>query len=122
MYAVIESGGKQQTVEKGRRIKVEKLDAKPGETVELPVLLISGDGETMIGAPQVDGASVKAKVIKQDKARKVVVFKYKRKIGYRRKQGHRQPYTLLEITDIVTPGGSNSTAEAAENSTAEAAE
>lgn len=104
MYAIIESGGKQQRVEKGNLIKVEKLDVEPGAEVELPVLLLSGDGETVIGQPKVEGACVKAKVIRQDKARKVIVFKYKPKISYRKKQGHRQPYTLLEVTEIVAPG------------------
>ena len=105
MYAIIESGGKQQTVTKGQRIKVEKLDANVGDEVTLPVLLISGDGTTIIGQPQVEGASVKGKVIEQGKDKKVIVFHYKPKKDYRKKNGHRQPFTKIEVTEIVAPGG-----------------
>lgn len=105
MYAIIESGGKQQRVEKGDRIKVEKLDVNVGDEVTLPVLLISDEGSTLIGQPHVEGAQVEGRVIEQGKDKKVVVFHYKPKKDYRKKAGHRQPFTKIEVTGIVTPGG-----------------
>lgn len=102
MYAVIETGGKQYRVQEGDVIFVEKINAEEGETVDLSkVLLVSKDGEVKIGKPYVDGAKVEAKVLGHGKAKKIVVFKYKPKKNYRKKQGHRQPYTKLQIEKIV---------------------
>lgn len=100
MYAIIETGGKQYTVEAGNKIRVEKLDAKEGDVVTFDkVVFVSGD-EPKVGTPYVEGAKVEAKVLAQDKAKKVVVYKYKAKKNERKKRGHRQPYTLVEITGI----------------------
>lgn len=100
MYAIIETGGKQYIVEAGDKIKVEKLDAKEGDKVTFDkVLFVSGD-DAKVGAPFVDGAKVEAKVLAQGKAKKVVVYKYKSKKNERKKNGHRQPYTLVEISGI----------------------
>ena len=100
MYAVIETGGKQYRVCQGDKIKVEKLDIKEGEKVTFDkVLFVSGD-EPKVGAPFVDGAKVEAKVLAQGKNKKVVVYKYKSKKNERKKNGHRQPYTLVEISGI----------------------
>lgn len=101
MYAVVLTGGKQYKVEEGDVIFVEKLDAAEGETVTLDKVLITSNGtETTIGAPYVDGATVTAKAVKNGKAKKIIVYKYKPKKGYHKKQGHRQPYTKLEIQKI----------------------
>ena len=100
MYAIIETGGKQLKVEVGQTIFVEKLEVAEGETVVFDKVLFIGDKTSKIGAPYVEGASVTAKVEKQGKEKKVIVFKYKSKANYRRKQGHRQPYTCLTITAI----------------------
>ncbi|MDU2374173.1 MULTISPECIES: 50S ribosomal protein L21 [Peptoniphilus] len=100
MYAIIETGGKQYTVEAGNKIRVEKLDAKEGDVVTFDkVVFVSGD-EPKVGTPYVEGAKVEAKVLAQDKAKKVIVYKYKAKKNERKKKGHRQPYTLVEITGI----------------------
>ena len=101
MYAVLTTGGKQYRVSEGDVLFVEKLNAEVDSTVELTeVLAVSKDGELKVGAPVVEGAKVVAKVLAQGKAKKVVVFKYKRKKDYRRKNGHRQPKTELKIIDI----------------------
>lgn len=101
MYAVLTTGGKQYRVSEGDVLFVEKLNAEVDSTVELTeVLAVSKDGELKVGAPTVEGAKVVAKVLAQGKAKKVVVFKYKRKKDYRRKNGHRQPYTKLVIETI----------------------
>ena len=100
MYAVIRTGGKQHRVEKGERLKVEKLDGDVGAVVKIDdVLLIGGEGDPKIGRPKVSGAMVTAKIVAQGKDKKVDVFKATAK-GYRRMLGHRQPYTELEITGI----------------------
>ena len=101
MYAVLSTGGKQYRVQEGDVIFVEKLNAEVDSTVELTeVLAVAKDGEIKVGAPVVEGAKVVAKVLAQGKAKKVVVFKYKRKKDYRRKNGHRQPYTKIVIEKI----------------------
>ena len=101
MYAIIETGGKQYDVRVGDTIKVEKLDANPGENVTFDkVLLVSGEGAPKIGAPYVSGAAVTASVLAQGKAKKVIVFKYKAKKGYQKKKGHRQPFTTLRVEAI----------------------
>ena len=100
MYAIIETGGKQYNVEAGNKLRVEKLDAKEGDVVTFDkVVFVSGD-EPKVGTPYVEGAKVEAKVLAQDKAKKVVVYKYKAKKNERKKKGHRQPYTLVEISGI----------------------
>ena len=100
MYAIIETGGKQYKVEEGDVIFVEKLDAEVDSTYTFDKVLVIGGDEAKIGAPVVEGATVSAKVLKQGKDKKVIVFKYKPKKNYRRKQGHRQPYTKLQIEKI----------------------
>ena len=101
MYAVIKTGGKQYRVQQGDVIFVEKLDAQAGDTVTFDeVLLVSGEAGTTVGAPTVAGAKVEGKVDAQVKSRKIVVYKYKAKKNERKKQGHRQPYTKVEITAI----------------------
>lgn len=100
MYAVVKTGGKQYRVQEGDVLFVEKLDVAVDSTVELTEVLAVG-GETLnVGAPLVEGAKVVAKVLAQGKAKKVTVFKYKRKKDYRRKNGHRQPYTKLVVEKI----------------------
>ena len=101
MYAVIKTGGKQYRVQQGDVIFVEKLNAQADEAVTFEEVLLVGDGEAAkIGAPVVEGAKVEGKVLAQVKSKKVVVYKYKAKKGERKKQGHRQPYTKVEIVAI----------------------
>lgn len=101
MYAIIKTGGKQYKVSEGDLVRVEKLPYEIGDTVEFDeVLLVAGDDDVKIGAPTVANAKVSATVEDQAKAKKVVVFKYKPKKMYRKKQGHRQPYTLVKINSI----------------------
>jgi len=102
MYAVIMTGGKQYRVSPGESIDVEKLPHAVGEQVELDqVLLVADAGKAHIGQPLVAGASVKATVTRQDKGRKVIVFKYRRNNRYRRTKGHRQQFTRLRIDEIA---------------------
>ena len=101
MYAVIKTGGKQYRVQQGDVIFVEKLDAQADEAVTFDEVLFVGDGDqTRIGTPVVEGAKVEGKVVAQVKGRKIVVYKYKAKKNERKKQGHRQPYTKVEITAV----------------------
>ena len=99
MYAIVLTGGKQYKVEQDTIIKVEKLDANVGDSVELDVLMISDNGAVKVGN-DIKKAVVKAEVIAQDKAKKINIFKYKAKKNIRRRQGHRQPFTALKITAI----------------------
>lgn len=100
MYAVIEAGGKQYRVEKGENLRVEKLGAEPGTKVSFPVLMVA-DGKTVkIGQPNVAGAEVIAVVRGEEQGEKLVVYKYRRRKGYRRRNGHRQDYTSVLIEDI----------------------
>ncbi|MEF9896334.1 MAG: 50S ribosomal protein L21 [Clostridia bacterium] len=101
MYAVIQTGGKQYRVQQGDVIYVEKLNEQEGTEVSFDVLLLGGDEATVIGKPIVDGAKVTGKVLGQVKSAKVITFKYKSKKNMRRKQGHRQPYTKVEISSIA---------------------
>ena len=102
MYAVIKTGGKQYRVSKNDVVRVEKIDAEVGSEIALDQVLLVGSGDsTKVGSPLVDGASVKASVLDQVKADKIVVFKKKRRKNYRKKQGHRQNLTVLRITDIA---------------------
>ena len=100
MYAVIKTGGKQYRVQKDDVIYVEKLDAKAGDAVNFEVLMLGKDDGVVIGTPVVEGAKVEGEVLGQVKSAKVVVYKYKSKKNERRKQGHRQPYTKVKITEI----------------------
>ena len=101
MYAIIKTGGKQYRVEEGQILKIEKLSAEEGDNVAFDqVLAVSDDNGFKAGSPMVEGASVKGKVIEQGKNKKIVVFKYKPKIRYRKKTGHRQPYTRVLVEDI----------------------
>ena len=97
MYAIIKTGGKQYVVEEGKVISIEKLDVEEGAEVTFDeVLLVSGD-DVKIGQPNVAGAKVTGKVLEQGKERKIRIFKYKAKSNYRRRQGHRQPFTKVKI-------------------------
>ena len=100
MYAVIQTGGKQYRVEPGQKLRVERLPGNPGETVSFDQVLLVGGDSPKIGRPILSGASVSAEIIGHDRARKIIVFKLRRRKNYRRKQGHRQPFTELKITDI----------------------
>lgn len=101
MYAIIETGGKQYRVQEGDVLFIEKIEAAAGETIEFDkVLAVSNNGNLSVGAPYVDGAKVSATVVEQGKGKKIIVFKYKAKKDYRKKQGHRQPYTKVKIEKI----------------------
>ena len=101
MHAIIETGGKQYKVAEGDTLYIEKLNVEAGETVTFDKVLAVVDGDNAkFGAPTVNGASVTANVVKNGKGKKVLVFKYKPKKNYRRRQGHRQPYTKVEIVKI----------------------
>ncbi|HLR03769.1 MAG TPA: 50S ribosomal protein L21 [Virgibacillus sp.] len=100
MYAIIETGGKQIKVEEGQEVFVEKVDAQDDESVTFDKVLFVGGDSVKVGAPYVDGASVTANVVKHGRAKKITVFKYKRRKNYHRKQGHRQPYTKVVIDKI----------------------
>lgn len=101
MYAVIETGGKQLKVSEGETVLVEKLDGEVGSDFVFDKVMAVFDGDnTKIGTPYVDGAKVSATIVKQDKNKKVIVFKYRSKTNYRKKTGHRQPYTKVTIKSI----------------------
>lgn len=100
MYAIIATGGKQYRVSEGDVIYIEKIDAQVDSTVSFDVLLVGNEGDVKVGTPVVEGVKVEGKVVGQVRGDKIVVFKYKAKKNYRRKQGHRQPYTKVEITKI----------------------
>jgi len=101
MYAVMETGGKQYKVAVGDTLFIERLEKEADDKVTFEKVILLSDGKGVnVGAPYIDGATVSAKVLKNGKAKKIIVFKMKPKKGYRRKQGHRQPYTQIEITGI----------------------
>jgi len=101
MYALMEFKGKQYKAEKGAVLSVDKIDAEPGSSLDIDsVLLVSGD-KVSVGSPYVQGVKVRAVVEAHEKAKKIIVFKYKPKKDYRRKQGHRQQYSVIKIQDIV---------------------
>lgn len=105
MFAVIKTGGKQYTVAADDLVKVEKLDAEAGSTVTFDEVLMVGNGtDTTVGAPTVEGASVVAEVVDQGRGRKIIVFKKRRRQNSRRRNGHRQSFTLVKVTDILTGG------------------
>lgn len=102
MHAVIRTGGKQYRVKQGDIFNVEKLDAEVGSEITFGDILAIGEGETLrIGTPIVEGATVTARIIKTDRLKKVIVFKFKRRKNYKRKRGHRQHFTRIEITQIA---------------------
>lgn len=104
MYAVVETGGFQYSVSEGDVIQVPKLDAEPGSAQEIDkVLMISGPEEPLIGKPFIEGAKVEAEVVGHGRDPKVLVFKFKRRLKYRKLRGHRQPFTELKIGRIVAP-------------------
>jgi len=105
MYAVIKAGGKQYRVSPGDVIEIEKIEANAGEMVEFSEVLMVGDStkdykDYKIGAPLIEGARVRGEVLRQVKGEKIIVFKFKRRKGYRRKRGHRQKYTAVKIKEI----------------------
>jgi len=99
-YAIIKTGGKQYRVSEGDTIRVEKIQGEVGSSVELDEVLMLGGDDVSVGTPLVSGAKVTAEIVAQDRAKKIIVFKMKRRKNYRRKQGHRQPYTELRITGV----------------------
>lgn len=101
MFAIIQTGGKQLKVVEGQEIYVEKLEVEANDTYEFTEVLAVGTDKLVIGQPTVAGAKVVAKVVKQGRGNKIIVFKYKRRKNYRRKQGHRQAYTKLVVEKIV---------------------
>lgn len=101
MYAVIRTGGKQYKVQEEQVLRIEKLDGSEGSEVEFDDILMYSDGETIsLGSPKIENAVVKAHILEQAKGKKEIVFKYKRRKGYRRMKGHRQHYTEVKIDSI----------------------
>ena len=100
MYAIIATGGKQYKVSEGDIITIEKLGVEAGEKVTFDQVLVVGGDDLTVGAPTVDGASVEASVVKEGRGKKVIVYKYKRKTGYHKKNGHRQAFTQVKIEKI----------------------
>jgi large subunit ribosomal protein L21 len=105
LFAVLETGGKQHKVQPGGVLRVEKLEAAKGDQVTLDrILTVGDDAQTLIGTPYIEGAQVIAQVLQQGKAKKIIVFKYKAKKNYRRKNGHRQFFTEIRVQGITCPG------------------
>ena len=101
MYAIIRAGGHQYRAEPGKTIRIQSVDAQPGETVTFNDVLLGADGDTIkIGAPVVSGAAVTAEVVRHGRGEKIIIFKHKRRKNYRRKQGHRQGFTEVRVNDI----------------------
>lgn len=102
MYAVFRTGGKQFRAEPGTRIRIPSLQAEAGSTVAFEDVLLAGDGEgeVKVGAPVVEGARVEAEVLRHGRGEKIIIFKRKRRKGYRKKQGHRQGFTEIRVSDI----------------------
>jgi large subunit ribosomal protein L21 len=100
MYAVIKTGGKQYRVSEGDRLRVEKLPGEPGAQITFDEVLMIGGEKVAVGTPVVKGAKVRAEIVTQGRDKKVIVFKFRRRKNYRRKRGHRQPFTELKITGI----------------------
>lgn len=100
MYAVIKTGGKQYRVSEGDRIRVEKLLGDTGSSITFDEVLMIGGDKVAIGKPLVLGAKVTATIVTQDRAKKVIIFKFRRRKNYRRKRGHRQPFTEIQITGV----------------------
>ena len=101
MYAVVSSGGKQYRIEEGETLRVEKIAGAPGTAVTFDKILLVSDGENLtVGRPTVENALVQGHIVEQARARKIIVFKFKRRKRFRRKQGHRQPYTAVMIDSI----------------------
>jgi len=100
MYAVIQTGGKQYRVAQGDKVRVEKLIGNVGDTVTFDKVLLVGGDTLKVGQPTVAGAKVEAKIVAQDRDKKIIIFKFRRRKNYHRKSGHRQPFTALEITAI----------------------
>ncbi len=102
MYAVIRTGGKQFRAEPGKKIRVPSLDMEPGESITFDEVLLAFDGNAVqVGVPTVGGAKVMAEVVRHGRDRKIIIFKRKRRKGYRRKQGHRQGFTEVRVDQIV---------------------
>ncbi|HLC25469.1 MAG TPA: 50S ribosomal protein L21 [bacterium] len=108
MYAIVGTGGKQIQVSPGEIVRVETLPGKVGETIEIPeVLLLNRDGNVEAGTPTLPGVRVTAQILSHGRSKKVIVFKHKRRKNYRRRNGHRQGFTEIKITDILAGSGSN---------------
>jgi len=125
MYAIVETGGKQYRVKPGDTVAVERLSGEPGETLDFDrVLLVAGNGKdaARVGSPGVEGAIVRAEVVEHIRGQKIIVFRYKSKVRYRRKTGHRQSLTRLRITDILLDGASSVAADEARRAPALAPE
>ena len=112
MFAVIKTGGKQYRVAADDKLKVEKIDGEPGQIIQFSEVLVVGGDAVTLGTPTVAGASVAAAVIEQSRHPKVIAFKKRRRKNSRRKRGHRQEYTLVQITEILTGGAKPSMAAA----------
>jgi large subunit ribosomal protein L21 len=104
MYAIIEASGKQFRAEADATLRLPSLKAEPGETVTFSVLLAETDGQIQVGQPSLEGASVSVEVVRHGRGKKIIVFKRKRRKGYRRKQGHRQGFTEVRVVDIALAG------------------
>ena len=111
MYAIIKTGGKQYRVQKDDVFKIEKINAEAGDTVTFDEVIAVGGDTLTVGTPFVEGTAVHAEVVEQGKNDKVIIYKYKAKKDYRKKNGHRQPYTLVKVTDIVSGGQKAAAAE-----------
>ena len=123
MYAIVETGGKQYRVRPGETIAVERLSGEPGEVLDLGrVLLFANDGDMRVGSPALDSAVVRAEVVEHARGEKIVVFRYKSKVRYRRKTGHRQSLTRVRITDILLDGASSAAVTTAATTAAQSAE
>ena len=116
MFAVIKSGGKQYSIESGKKFKVEKINGKKGDSYSFDqVLIIGDDSKQTFGTPIIKGASVKATIIEQIKSKKIVVFKKRRRKNYKSKQGHRQLLTILKIDKIISKSSTTKTIESSKS-------